>query len=47
MLKGLMARDLYDNGSYVRSTNPHNPVFTEAVRLISDPERYRRLLQGH
>lgn len=25
MLKGLMARDLYDNGSYVRSTNPHNP----------------------
>ncbi len=47
MLKGLMARDLYDNGSYVRSTNPHNPVFTEAVRLISDPERYRSLLQGH
>lgn len=46
MLKGLMARDLYDNGSYVRSTNPHNPVFTEAVRLINDPERYRDLLLG-
>lgn len=36
MLKGLMARDLYDNGSYVRATNPLNPVYEEALRLISD-----------
>lgn len=40
MLKGLIARDLYDNGSYVRSTNPLNPVYTEALRLITDPKAY-------
>ena len=45
MLKGLMARDLYDNGSYVRATNPLNPVYEEALRLISDPERYDSLLR--
>lgn len=40
MLKGLIARDLYDNGSYVRSTNPLNSVYTEALRLITDPKAY-------
>ena len=46
MLKGLMARDLYENGSYVRATNPYNPVYIEALKLISDPVRYNKLLQG-
>lgn len=46
MLKGLIARDLYDNGSYVRSTNPLNPVYVEALRLICDPARYNELLNG-
>lgn len=45
-LKGLMARDLYDNGSYVRSTNPLNPVYMEALRLVCDPERYNQLING-
>jgi len=46
MLKGLMARDLYDNGSYVRATNPYNPVFVEALLLVSDPHRYGKLIRG-
>ena len=46
MLKGLMARDLFDNGSYVRATNPLNPVYVEAVSLISDPSRYNSLIKG-
>lgn len=46
VLKGLMTRDLYENGIYVRSTNPLSPDFREAVSLINDPERYYRLLKG-
>lgn len=45
MLKGLMARDLYDNGSYIRATNPYNPVFVEAVKLITDRPRYNKTLK--
>lgn len=44
VLKGLIARDLYDNGSYVRSTNPLNPVYVEALQLISDPKTYNKKL---
>lgn len=44
MLKGLLERDLYDNGSYIRSVNPLDPVFNEAVRIIGDPAEYNRLL---
>ncbi len=46
VVKGLLTRDLYENGIYVRSTNPLNPDFVEAVKLINDPERYNRLLRG-
>lgn len=46
ILKGLMTRDLYENGIYVRSTNPLNPDFQEAYRLINDPERYYKILEG-
>ena len=44
MLKGLFARDLYDNGSYVRATNPLNPVYVRALEIISSPDAYRPLL---
>lgn len=44
IVKGLLARDLYDNGVYARAVNPLNPVFNEALSLINDPERYYRLL---
>ena len=46
VLRGLMTRDLYENGIYVRSTNPLSNDFNEAYRLINDPERYYKLLEG-
>lgn len=46
IFKGLMTRDLYKNGIYVRSTNPLSNDFNEAVKLINDPKRYYRLLEG-
>lgn len=46
IVKGLMTRDLYENGIYVRSTNPLSPDFNEALRLINDPERYNAILRG-
>jgi carboxyl-terminal processing protease len=44
IIKGLMMRDLYENGYYSRAVNPLNPVFNEALRLINDPARYNSLL---
>jgi len=46
ILRGLMTRDLYENGIYVRSTNPLSNDFKEAYRLINDPDRYYKLLEG-
>lgn len=46
IFKGLMTRDLYENGIYVRSLNPLSNDFNEALRLINDPVRYNRLLSG-
>lgn len=44
MIKGLLERDLFDKGSYSRSTNTLDPIFNEAVRIITNPEEYHRLL---
>lgn len=46
VLRGLMTRDLYENGIYVRSTNPLSKDFLEAYRIINDPVEYNRLLFG-
>ena len=46
VLRGLMTRDLYENGIYARSLNPLNRDFQEAYSLINDPQRYNRLLVG-
>lgn len=47
MLKGLLERDLYDNGSYIRSVNHLDPVFNEAVRIIQNRAEYNKLLGNH
>ncbi|MDE6277455.1 MAG: S41 family peptidase [Muribaculaceae bacterium] len=44
VLKGLICRDLYEKGSYYRAVAPLNKDYTEALRLINDPERYNKLL---
>ncbi|MCM1037243.1 MAG: S41 family peptidase [Bacteroides sp.] len=45
VLKGLMLRDLYENGIYVRATNPLSSDYRTALDLIRDPRRYRELLE--
>ncbi|MCH5219383.1 MAG: S41 family peptidase [Muribaculaceae bacterium] len=47
IIKGLIERDLYENGVYSRAVNHLNPVFREALRLIHNPEEYNRLLGNH
>ena len=44
IIKGLLERDLYDSGSYIRNINPLRPDFTTALRIINDPAEYNRLL---
>lgn len=44
IVKGLIERDLYENGVYARATNHLNPVFREALRLVNNPDEYNRLL---
>lgn len=46
VIKGLLTRDLYEDGAYVRAVNPLIPDYREALRLIDDPERYENLLKG-
>lgn len=46
ILKGLVGRDLFEDGSYFQPLSRLNPDFNEALRLINDPERYHRILKG-
>ena len=46
IMKGLLERDLYDDGSYMRAVNPLSNDFKAALRIIEDPEEYNRLLQN-
>lgn len=46
VVKGLLSRDLYDDGSYTRVVAPLNPDYRAAISLINDPGRYHRLLRG-
>ncbi len=43
-IRGLLARDLYKDGTYVRAVNPLNPIFNQALKVITDPLEYDRLL---
>jgi len=45
IVKALVARDLFENGSYYRVINPlFNPIYIEALSLINDPARYDNIL---
>lgn len=46
VLKGILERDLYDNGSYMRAVNPLDPVYNRAVEIITNPELYDKYLTG-
>ncbi|MBD5357633.1 MAG: S41 family peptidase [Bacteroides sp.] len=45
IIKGLIGRDIYDNSTYFKVYNLHDPIFKEAYRLINSDE-YDRLLSA-
>lgn len=45
IIKGLIGRDIYDNSTYYKVYNLHDPIFLEALRLINSPE-YDKLLSA-
>lgn len=46
VIKGLLSRDLYEDGSALRAINPLIPDYREALELINDTERYNKLLRA-
>lgn len=45
-LKALIARDLYDSSAFYRIINDENDIYLEGLKIISDDNRYKELLQG-
>ncbi|MDE7381266.1 MAG: S41 family peptidase [Muribaculaceae bacterium] len=45
VIKALIARDIYDNRSYFKVFNEHDPIFKEALKLINS-DQYDSLLKG-
>ena len=46
VVKALIARDLFTQTAYYRVMNLENPTYVEAVKVITDPARYSRILSG-
>ncbi|MDE7126248.1 MAG: hypothetical protein K2O12_07225, partial [Muribaculaceae bacterium] len=46
VMKGLIMRELFEDGSYYRVVNTLNPIFKAGLDAINDKERYTRLLSG-
>lgn len=44
IIKALIGRDIYDNATYFKVYNLHDPIFKESMRLINSPE-YDSLLR--
>lgn len=42
-LKGLIGRDLFDQATYFKVYNQHDPIFKESLRLINSPD-YNKIL---
>ncbi|MGM9843185.1 MAG: peptidase S41, partial [Muribaculaceae bacterium] len=45
IVKGLIARDVYDTSAYFRIANPLDPIFQKALEIISDGASYDAILQ--
>ncbi len=45
IIKGLIGRDLFEQSTYFRVVNSGNPVYNEALRLITSPAEYSGLLK--
>ncbi len=45
VLKALIARDIYENGSYYRIANDlSTPIYHEGLKVINSPDEYKKLL---
>ncbi len=44
ILKALIGRDLFEQSTYYRIANDGNPVYKEAIEIITDPRAYSKLL---
>lgn len=44
ILKALIGRDLFEQGTYFMVANEGNPVYVEALKIINDPDEYNKLL---
>ncbi len=44
IIRGLIARDVYTNGCYMRAVNRLNPVFRRALEVITNKEEYDKYL---
>lgn len=45
IIKGLIGRDIYENQTYFKIYNQHDPIFREALKLINSDE-YNQLLKS-
>lgn len=46
IIKALIGRDIYDNSTYFKVYNQHDPIFIEALKLINSDEYDRLLTKG-
>lgn len=46
VIKGLIGRDVYDNATYFKVYNTHDPIFAEALKLINSQD-YTTILRGN
>ncbi|MDE5886598.1 MAG: S41 family peptidase [Muribaculaceae bacterium] len=46
IIKGLIGRDIYDNATYFKVYNLHDPIFLEALRLINSPDYDNLIRKG-
>lgn len=46
IIKGLLARDLYEDSSVFRFINPLLLEYRQAVDILADPDRYESILRG-
>lgn len=44
ILKALIGRDLFEQSTYFQVANPGNPVYREALEIITAPTQYNKLL---
>lgn len=45
VVKGLLGRDLFEQGAYYRSAGSLNPIYSRAVEIIADRARYEAILR--